>query len=164
MISDISDHFFNFICVPAASRTKQTTNNFKYLRPFTLTNMTNFRDDLKNINWHPVLSSNNVDTGFGNFWEIFSTLYDLHFPLTKVKFNRNIHRINDFMTKGLLVSRKRKLELQKLSILDPASYFNTFKQYRNLFNSTLRASKNLYYDTKFSLYAKNPKKNLGNPK
>jgi hypothetical protein len=62
------------------------------------------------------------------------------------------------MTKGLLVSRKCKLELQKLSILNPASFSNTFKQYRNLFNSTLCASKNLYYDNKFSLYAKNPKK------
>jgi hypothetical protein len=73
MISDISDHFINFICVPSPGRTKQTANNFKYSHPFTLTNMTNFRNDLRNIYWHPVLSSNNVDTGFSNFWEIFNT-------------------------------------------------------------------------------------------
>ncbi len=65
------------------------------------------------------------------------------------------------MTPGLLISRRRKLELHKQSLIDPVQFANLFKTYRNLFNSTLRASKKLTYDRKFAQFAKNPKKNLG---
>jgi hypothetical protein len=95
---------------------------------------------------------------FDNFWDTFSTLYDLHFPLREIKPNKNFHKQNDFMTNGLLVSRRRKIELYKLSLTNPADYLTKYKQYRNLFNKILRASKSLYYDAKFTQYAKNPKK------
>ena len=62
------------------------------------------------------------------------------------------------MTSALLVSRRRKLDLHKLSIVNPAIYLAPYKTYRNIFNSTLRASKIHYYDSKFRQYAKNPKK------
>jgi hypothetical protein len=81
--------------------------------------------------------------------------------LTKLKFNKNLHSKNDFMTPGLLISRKHKLELYKKSLVEPNNYLLSYRQYRNIFNSTVRASKRLFYDTKFAQNSKNPKKNMG---
>jgi hypothetical protein len=61
------------------------------------------------------------------------------------------------MTPGLLISRAHKLELHKKSLIDSAQFSTRYKEYRNIFNSLIRASKKLHYDAKFTLHAKNPK-------
>jgi hypothetical protein len=48
------------------------------------------------------------------------------------------------MTTGLLISRARKLELHKKSLIDPARYSNQYRVYRNIFNSLIRTSKKLH--------------------
>jgi potassium voltage-gated channel Eag-related subfamily H protein 8 len=50
------------------------------------------------------------------------------------------------------------MELHKLALINPTDYLPLYRQYRNIFNSLLRASKSMYYDTKFSQYARDPKK------
>jgi hypothetical protein len=98
---------------------------------------------------------------FDNFWADFNLLYQLHFPEKKVKINKNYHKLNAFMTKGLLISRRKKLELHKLSLTNPDRFSIVYKTYRNLYNSVLRASKKLYIENNFKKFQKNPKKNLG---
>jgi hypothetical protein len=158
LITDIIDHFMNFLCTSLPSKPKRSANNIKYSRCLSFHNMTNFRNALRNLNWHSVYSSNDVDISFQHFWESFSTLYDLYFLLCKVSFNKNIHSTNNFMTNGLLISRKRKMELHKLALINPLEHLTFYRQYRNIFNSLLHASKSSYYDAKFSQYALNPKK------
>ena len=86
-------------------------------------------------------------------------LYLLHFPMKKVKFNKNIHKINNYMTQGLLISRKTKIELHKATIKErsPLATEN-YKKYRNIFNQLVRASKKLYFNNNFEKHKKNPKK------
>jgi hypothetical protein len=67
--------------------------------------MDHFRTLLRGTNWNPVFGSADVDDAFAIFWTEFKLLYELCFPLTATKFNRNIHRINGFMTAGLLISK-----------------------------------------------------------
>jgi hypothetical protein len=50
LLSDISDHFINFICIPSTNNLKPPPNQVKYMRSFTLHNLTNFRNDLRNLN------------------------------------------------------------------------------------------------------------------
>jgi hypothetical protein len=75
--------------------------------------MSNFRNALHAQRWETVLQTQNCNEAFGEFWEIFQTLFNLYFPLTRKKFNKKIHNINGYMTKGLLISRKNKLKLYK---------------------------------------------------
>jgi hypothetical protein len=35
-------------------------------------------------------------------------LYNRKFPLKRIRFNKNKHKIQNFMTNGLLISRNRK--------------------------------------------------------
>jgi hypothetical protein len=62
------------------------------------------------------------------------------------------------MTSGLLTSRRKKLELQKKALLNPNVYAIMYRNYRNLYNSVLRASKKMYIDNSFKKYERNPKK------
>ena len=157
IVSDISDHFINFVQLDHQKSKVKARVVTK--RNFTSENIQNFKNTLANINWHETLSSNSVDVAFESFWGVFSDLYQLHFPLTRKKFNKNCHRINDYMTAGLLISRKTKLELLKAAAGNRSGEaFQRYKRYRNLFNTLVRESKKNYFGTNLNLNKKNPKK------
>ena len=121
--------------------------------------MEKFRTTLSNLDWLDVKSSNDVNTSYGIFWDTFKTLFDLNFPLSKKKFNKNYHKINGYMTKGLLISRSTKIKLLKISVNNPtAENLNAYRKFRNLFTKIMRASKKLYFDTNFAKAKKDPKK------
>ncbi len=55
------------------------------------------------------------------------------------------------MTKGLLISRRSKIKLNSLSIRKPtAENVAKFKQYRNLYNQTIKAAKKQHFRNRFS--------------
>jgi Reverse transcriptase (RNA-dependent DNA polymerase) len=123
------------------------------------TNMTSFRNNLSLLSWNNVLTCNNVDEAYDNFWTDFKTLCDLHFPLRKQKFNKNLHKKNKFMTNGLLISRQTKNELFKQSCKNrcPESK-QCYVNYRNVYNKLLRASKKMYYKDHIQANKRDPKK------
>jgi hypothetical protein len=142
LIADISDHFINCLSIPNSTKKAEKYNDFKWTRIFSNTNMQNFRNDLGTLSWNDVLQNHDTNSSFDCFWENFSTLFELHFPLTKIKNNKNLYPKNDFMTPGLLTSRLTKINLHKLSLTNPTVYLSKYKTYRNVFNATIRASKN----------------------
>ena len=63
------------------------------------------------------------------------------------------------MSAGLLISRKEKIRLGKLSVHSPSPVtLNTFKSYRNLYNKIVRAAKKKYYEEQFTYFQSNLKK------
>ena len=156
IISDISDHFLVFIELPSTYRKKKVKIN--PARNFSKSNLEKFRFSLSNLDWAGVRGSDDVDHSYGIFWDTFKTLFDLNFPLSKRKFHKNFHKINGFMTIGLLTSRTTKIKLLKISANNPtAENLSAYKIKRNIFTKTLRASKKLYFDTNFNNAKKNPK-------
>ena len=157
IVSDISDHFFNFIKLPLVKqkiKIKQVTK-----RNFSEVNILNFKTSLSNNTWQDTLNTNDVNLAFNHFWEDFSTLYNLHFPIKKFKFNKNYHKVNDYLTNGLLVSRKTKLELCKKAAKDRTELsIQKYRTYRNIFNSLIRLSKKMYFNNGLQQNKKNPKK------
>jgi len=106
-----------------------------------------------------VTEHNDIDLAYGEFWSIYNSLYEANFPLKKIRFNKNRHKINNFMTAGLLVSRQTKNTLHKLSVADPSlPNINKCKTYKSAFQRILRAAKKLYYQHKIEQNASNPKK------
>jgi hypothetical protein len=94
-------------------------------------------------------------TNFGDFGQ----LYELCFPLTVCKLNRNIHRLSSYMTAGLLVSRSTKNQLHKTALISPSTEnLTNFKRYRNLYNTMMRKSKTKYFEVNLLANVKNPKK------
>jgi hypothetical protein len=72
-----------------------------------------------------------------------------------MRFNRNKHKINGFMTDELLQARNRKLELHKIALKNktPEDTHNYVTQ-RNLYNALLRKSKQKYYADNLDLNIK----------
>ena len=71
------------------------------------------------------------------------------------------------MTKGLLISRFTKLKLLKISANNPtAENLSAYRNFRNIFTKTMRASKKMYFETNFTKAKKKQKKHgnsLGKP-
>lgn len=156
LIVDLSDHWMTFI-QPNISKTRAKPKKVKR-RLINNENLTRFKNSLQALNWDEVLNSTEVDDCYSKFWSLFNTLYDLNFPWVTAKFNKNVHKISEFMTQGLLTSRKTKLSLLKLSLTEPTeTNRNKYRQYRNIFNTLIRTSKKLHIDNKIKRDAKNPK-------
>ena len=157
IIDDISDHFMTFLS-PNLSRLKTKPKTIKQ-RLYNKTNLDSFKRDLNTTNWDPVTSTNDVDTCYDQFWKIYTDTHDRIFPLTTSRFNKNIHKISDFMTTGLLISRSNKLKLHKIALTDNVPYnWQQYRAYRNIFNKVVKLSKKLHYLNSIERNAKNPKK------
>ena len=157
LINKISDHFMSFTSLPC-KRIKMANKNIKS-RNFSIENMQTFKNALLNVNWDSILLIDDVDRANSEFNDTFNSLFEVYFPEKNIKFNRNIHKIQGFMSIGLLVSRSRKLKLGKIAGASPTLVNKTnFSNYRKIYNKTVRASKKLFYDTKLRENQSNPKK------
>jgi hypothetical protein len=143
IIDDLSDHFITFL-QPNVTRKRSSKNDSKMIkrRLVTVENLTKLQDSLKNLQWNDVLQTNDVNDCYQTFWTNFKLLYDLHIPVTSTRLNRNYHRVNSFMTTGLMTSRRTKINLLKISLVDPSdANLQNYKRYRNLYNKLLRLAK-----------------------
>ena len=156
IISNISDHFITFISLSAIP--KKNTKTILH-RSFNANAKKEFKEAIAQLSWDNVKTCTNPDEAYDEFWNTFKSLYDIYFPLKKINLNRNIHSINDFMTKGLLTSRSTKNKLHKILLKDPTEQNLTkYKTYRNLFNLLVKRAKNLHYATQLNANKHNPKK------
>jgi len=157
IISDISDHFLTFVEIEkqktiVKAKTVQSRN-------FSQSNIKKFKENLQLMSWQSVLNTEDVNEAYDSFWSNFSTLFSLHFPLTYSQFNKNVHKINIYMTKGLLISRQTKQILYKQTLVDPCpDKSKHYRTYRNLFNKTVRASRRSYYEHSLKVAKRDPKK------
>jgi hypothetical protein len=118
-----------------------------------------FRESLSNLRWNNVLGERDVNVALNSFLDTFLDLYDIHFPLSRRKFNRNRDKINEFMTLGVMISRRRKNYLFKKQLSNPTTdNINLFRSYRNIYNSVLRKSKKLHYEHVIKMFKSKPKK------
>ena len=156
IISDISDHFITFIVTDGKPNKKKT--KLGYSRNLSTRNVERFRDLLSNTDWTSVFLNQDVNDSYELFWTKFKLLYDNCFPVTQVRFNKNIHKIHPFMTPGLLASRKTKNALHKQALANPTqANIDEYKSYKQAYNKTVRASKKLYYENSFAKASKDPK-------
>ena len=161
ILNDLSDHLVTFTCLNIKKKINSTPK-FKEYRVFSDASIDRFKNDLSNINWIKVIDKNDANEAFNNFMDTWSFLFDLYFPLKYVKFNKNYHKKNDFMTTGLLISRLHKLTLYKKYIQSQDNADEKrYKLYRNIYNSTIRAAKKLHFDKKFESNKSDPKKTWG---
>jgi endonuclease/exonuclease/phosphatase family metal-dependent hydrolase len=148
IISRISDHF-------PIVHFKQTNKipakqEFFESRDFSDANLKRFNDNLRSVDFGPVYESTDAQQSYDVFSKIFLELYEIFFPLVRKKLNRNVHKLEKWMSKGLLVSRNVKINLCKKSIANPSpATIEKFKSYRNLYNKLIKAAKKLFYEEEF---------------
>ena len=157
LTTKISDHFPIIIFSDKPSiKPLKTSHTF---RNFSAENVHQFNQNLSNLDWDSILSNDCANSAFDSFHETFSTLHDLHFHPKTVKFNINYHKIEKWMTKGLLISRSTKNRLDAAYAKKPTEA-NKLKyiSYRNVYNSVIRACKKLHFSKAITNNARNLKK------
>ena len=138
---------------------KYNNNKIIKYRDFSKSNVQKFSASLRSINWDFVESANNTHHSYELFHETFFALYNLYFPLSSKSCNKNNHGFHPWMTKGLLISRSKKLSLCKFSLKNPTDASITcYKKYRNLYAKTIIASKKLYFEQQLLKYQSDSKK------
>ena len=83
----------------------------------------------------------------------------MHFPTERIKFNKNVHKIEPWITHGILTSRKHKLFLRDSFLKSPTAINKmAYHRYRDLYNNIVKDAKKLYYENKFDEHKNNIKK------
>jgi hypothetical protein len=158
LISDISDHFFTFVA-PCVSHTPKQQHRTVSKRIFSQQNLNEFKREMSQVDWNPVIQKSNINEAYDVFWNKYNAIFERKFPLCRVRFNKNIHKLQNFMTNGLLVSRKTKNVLHKTSIADPTNAnIKKYKAFKTIYQRVSRAAKKLYFSSELEANANNPKK------
>jgi hypothetical protein len=157
LTTKLSDHFP--LIYVSNSQTQEGSNEFYEACNFSYSNLEAFGQILQRTDWNTTLTSDCPQEAYTNFANIFFNLYDTQFPVQRLKFNRNYHKLENWMSAGLLTSRREKNRLCKISLSEPSPFnLDKFKHYRNMYNRLIRAAKKLYFEIELSLTPKN----LGN--
>jgi Endonuclease/Exonuclease/phosphatase family len=116
LTSQLSDHFpiVHFKKGPV----KPNVPNFTEFRNFSKNNLDAFRIMLHGTSWDHVLECDDAQTSFNLFHDTFFNLYELFFPLKRVKFNRN--KLNWSLGLLMAFSFLVKLKLNCISLVCPA--------------------------------------------
>jgi hypothetical protein len=129
------------------------------VRDFSEYNIACFLEQLATTCWRGITTENDPDAAFDNFTLLFKTLHENFFAQKNVKFNKNIHKKNPWMTQALLTSRNHKLKLAKLCFSSPSPLNNdNYKSYRNLYNVLIRAAKKQHFANILKINSKNLRK------
>ena len=154
-----SDHIFTFLQISENSKAPILPPQSS--RCMSVNNIELFKTSLAALSWEDVTEKLDVNLAYNSFYDIFKTFFDLHFPVKKVKFNKNFHPRQPFMTQGLLQSRKTKLELAKKAKFQPSPLNSlNYKVYRNLYNKHISCAKKMYFEQKLSNCGRNSKRTL----
>lgn len=158
ILNNISDHFPIF-SVCQQNHDKKKRDSFIFRTTMNENTWNNYLTYLNNINWTPILESNSTENCFSLFMTELYRAHNLFFKPKKVKVNKNVHTIEPFMTKGLMISRAKKINLGELSIKDPSqSNVDYYKKYRLGYNKIIRTAKAMYYEKELEQHKTNPRK------
>ncbi len=103
LLSDVSDHFFTFVLAHSNPTPKQLHRTV-LTRDFSENKLLGFREELSATDWDTVTDKLIVDEAYEEFWNIYNAAYTNNFPLKRQRFNKNKHKLNNFMTNGLIIS------------------------------------------------------------
>ena len=140
----LSDHFatFHFIGTNKHFTPPKTIST----RVFSDINIENFKQELNNFSFNEVYEKVESQSSYDAFHDIFHRSLDQHFPIKTIKFNKNNHMIEKWMTNGILKCRKKKFQLQKVFAKSPTPQNKAiFNNYKNTYNRVLKTRRKLYY-------------------
>lgn len=104
----LSDHTGQILKCPV--KYNNVLQNWSILRhDYSAEYLKKFKDHIASLNFSEVYNNKDADAAFSEFHSTFKLLYDLCFPIIKVKISRN--RRPQWISKGIKLCTKRKREL-----------------------------------------------------
>ena len=149
--TQIADHLTPFIIFHNKDKkTERQQPKFVESRPMNEDSFKSLREELSKQNWEEVLLETNMDAKADKFNEALLKALNKCCPKKRVKFNRNIHSVDESLTQGLLVSRKRKQAIfDKWIKTKDEEVLRLHTRYNTLYNILIRKSKKMTHEQKF---------------
>ena len=165
LINKISDHQPIFTCNNKAT---PLCKESKYIQIETKDerSLSRFLDDLQDADIINNLNQNTLsdpNKNYDTFIEIVVSAKAKHLPTRRVKFNRRKHRIQMWVTKGIIKSINTKDKMYKKLVQSrcDSDLYETlkahFNKYRNILKKTIAKAKRIYYVDVFNRFKNNIK-------
>ena len=165
LINKISDHQPIFTCNNKAT---PLCKESKYIQIETKDerSLNRFLDDLQDADIINKLDQNTLsdpNKNYDTFIEIVVSAKAKHLPTRRVKFNRRKHRIQMWVTKGIIKSINTKDKMYKKLVQSrcDSDLYETlkahFNKYRNILKKTIAKAKRIYYVDVFNRFKNNIK-------
>ena len=153
--SYISDHMPNGISFETVKSKKYKTI---YKRKYETQNISEFKNQLRDINWDCIFNSDNNDDKWLTLVQKTITVLDKCCPEKKITIPDTIKtNIAPYMTEGLLESRQNLNKLARKANKDPTkldedgvSIFEKFTEYKDQYFKLRRITKRKFYNERFS--------------
>ena len=165
LINKISDHQPIFTCNNKAT---PLCKESKYIQIETKDerSLSRFLDDLQDADIINKLDQNTLsdpNKNYDTFIEIVVSAKAKHLPTRRVKFNRRKHRIQMWVTKGIIKSINTKDKMYKKLVQSrcDSDLYGTlkahFNKYRNILKKTIAKAKRIYYVDVYNRFKNNIK-------
>ena len=161
LTSHISDHQAIFL---STSSKLSRDSGSRYINVETKddTSLNNFMNELENLNIPAQLNSE-PDANPNNNYKIFSkavnSAKEKHLPIKKTKFNRHKHKINKWITRGILKSINTKNKLYKQSVQTSTRNIDVYEhlkirfiRFRNILRQSIKDAKKIYFQNIFTKF------------
>ena len=159
VLSNLSDHCPYFISLNVQKTIKDKNPQFKSFRYHSKQSETNFKNELNSIDFEFELDYNTqIDPikNYEKFINIISNLINKHFPLKNVKFRKYKHKLNDWITYGIIKSIKVRDKLYKKvhgssrNSITYDIYSNRLKTFNTILKRVIKTAKTLFYESEFA--------------
>ena len=141
---DVSDHYGIFVALKTDKIKKKNTHTTKS-RLMNHETKTRFFECLSALSWNEILEIECPSLSYSKFFDIFMEFFNLNFPFVHNFKNKDFIPKQPFMTTGLLRSRKIKENLARVARANPTPHsINTYKNYRNVYNKTVRTQQKVF--------------------
>ena len=150
--NSISDHFPIFSIFKISNKfcnSKDQKSHTISFRKFSSDNILKFKNELQQVDWNLILSSNDANVASNNFSLIFNNIFNKTFPLI-VKKLKNSYPQKPYITDEIKSLIKQKNKLQRKFAKWPITYNEQYKQARNNVTQILKTAKNNYFKNKLS--------------
>ena len=154
LTTSVSDHLPVFLIIPSIKPKKEIIKT--KFRVFDNNSKAQFTRELAGIHWEEDLSYDTIDDNYNKFHNKFTEVYNRHFPV-KTKTMSNTRVLSPWLSKGILISIKKKNSLYKQRQLSLIThhYFTTYEQ---KLSQIIQAAKKMFYLRYFSNFKMNLKK------
>jgi hypothetical protein len=159
LFNDITDHFPTFTLINKHNnkhnKNKENTHFIK--RNINKTTIESFKAELNLLDWNDIIQTPCANDSYNKFINIFTKLYDKHFPKITKKINKR-QQSKPWITSGIIKSIKTRNTLYKTFLKHPNDTNKTkYIKYRNKLTQLIKISNKNYYTNKFNLYKSNIK-------
>lgn len=143
----ISDHFGQIVTLNTSNVTLDPPKIDKK-RNVCFRNVQRLKQLLQNETWDFVYQSYDANMSFDLFYNKFISYLDRTCPYKNVR-TTNFSKNSNWITKGILVSRKKLKHLNKLRIQTQNENFNIYyKNYKKIYRKVIKAAKSLEINRK----------------